>query len=160
MHNNYGFSLYELMVVIAICAIITAFATPAAINWRNKAKMNDAVSMLRSDLEMAKITALRENNFVVVSFSADSYLIFVDDGAGGVGAGNWSHDPGEKRIRNKQIPAGVSVDLGNTNFEGDQITRFDGRGRLDEKGIVTLTSANGIQRELNMNNRFGRIDIN
>ena len=160
MHNKYGFSLYELMIVIAICAIITAFAIPATINWRTKAKMNDAVSMLRSDLEMAKITALRENNFVVVSFSADSYLIFVDNGVGGVGAGNWSYDPGEKRLRNKQMPAGVSIDLGNTNFEGDQATRFNGRGRLDEKGIVTLVNTNGTQRELNMNNRFGRIDIN
>jgi prepilin-type N-terminal cleavage/methylation domain-containing protein len=160
MHNKYGFSLYELMMVIAICAIITSIATPAIINWRDKAKMKDAVSMLRADLEMAKITAIRENNFVVVTFSADSYSIFVDNGAGGVGAGNWSYDPGEKRLRNKQMPAGVSVDLGNTNFEGDQTTRFNGRGRLDEKGAVTLTSTNGTQRELNMNNRFGRIDIN
>ena len=79
MHNKYGFSLYELIVVIAICAIITALATPATIKWRNEAKMDNAVSMLRSDLEMAKITARRENNFVVVTFSADSYLIFVDN---------------------------------------------------------------------------------
>lgn len=160
MHKKNGFSLYELMVVIAIIAIISAIATPSITSWLGKAKMNDAVNTLRADLEMAKITAIRENDFVVVTFSADSYSIFVDNGAGGVGAGNWVYDSGEKDLRNRQMPAGVRVDMGNTNFEGDQATRFNGRGRLDEKGKVTLISTNGAQKEINMNNRFGRIDIN
>ena len=47
MHNKYGFSIYELMVVIAIIAFISAIATPSIVGWRSKAKMKDAVSMLR-----------------------------------------------------------------------------------------------------------------
>jgi len=160
MRNKYGFTISELMVVIAIVGIISAVAIPSLLNWRGEARLNDAVSMVRTDLEMAKITAIQENNFVVVAFSAGSYLIFVDNGAGGAGAANWSYESGEKRLRNRRLPAGIRVDLSNTNFEGGPTTRFNGRGRLDKKGVVTLTSSNGSKRELSLNNRFGRIDIN
>ena len=162
MQNKFGFSLLELTVVIAVGAIISAIATPSVINWRGKAKMREAISTLRGDLEMAKVRAIRENDFVVVSFSENSYLIFVDSGdAGGSGAHNLSHNSGEKRLRKRQLPAGVRIDLGQTTFPGD-ITQFTGRGRIDttKTGKVVLLSSNGIQREIKMENRFGRIDIN
>jgi len=162
MRNKFGFSLMELTVVIAVGAIISAIAAPSVINWRGKAKMREAISSLRGDLEMAKVRAIQENDFVVVAFSENSYLIFVDGGdAGGAGAHNLSHNSGEKRLRRRQLPAGVRIDLGQTTFPGD-ITQFTGRGRIDttRTGKVVLVSSSGIQREIRMENRFGRIDIN
>jgi prepilin-type N-terminal cleavage/methylation domain-containing protein len=162
MRNKFGFSLIELTVVIAVGAIISAIAVPSVINWRGKAKMREAISTLRSDLEMAKVRAIRENDFVVVAFSENSYLIFVDSGdAGGSGRHNLIHNSGEKRLGRRQLPAGVRIDLSQTTFPGD-ITQFTGRGRIDTTmtGKVVLISSNGILREILMENRFGRIDIN
>jgi prepilin-type N-terminal cleavage/methylation domain-containing protein len=163
MRNKFGFSLMELTVVIAVGAIISAIAVPSVINWRGKAKMREAISTLRNDLELAKVRAIQENDFVVIKFSENSYLIFVDSGdAGGAGKHNWSHNSGEKRLRRRQLPSGVRIDLAQTSFNGGNITRFTGRGRIDTEkmGKVVLVSSNGIQREIIMNNRFGRIDIN
>ena len=66
MRNNFGFTLIELLVIIAILAVLSSIGTPAFLKWRSDSKLRDAVSSLRGDLEMAKLRAMRENEFVVV----------------------------------------------------------------------------------------------
>jgi len=159
MRNKSGFTLMELMVVIAILAIISALGVPSFINWRNEAKLRDAVSLLRGDMEMAKLRAVRENDFVAVLFNANGYTVFVDDGAGGGGRGNWASDGTEQVLQNRQMPAGVTIDVADSDMFANDRTRFNGRGRIGNQGVVTLNAA-GSQRELDMDNRFGRITIN
>ena len=69
MKNNAGFSLLELMIVLAVFAILSSIAVPSFLSWRSEAKLKGAASMIRGDIEMARSRAIRENNFVVVSFS-------------------------------------------------------------------------------------------
>jgi prepilin-type N-terminal cleavage/methylation domain-containing protein len=157
MRNNSGFSLHELMVVIGIFAIILSIGAPSFLKWRSEAKIKEAVSALRGDLEMAKLRAVRENEFVVVQFNANSYIIFIDDGAGGVGPGNWILDVGETRLRNRPMPAGVNIDLTKTTFTDFQ-TRFNGRGRIANTGYVTIVNSKGIQKKIDTN-RFGLITV-
>jgi type IV fimbrial biogenesis protein FimT len=160
MRNNIGFTLIELLVIIAIIAVLSSLGTPAFLQWRSDAKLRDAVSSLRGDLEMAKLRAMRENEFVTVLFNTGNYLIFIDDGAGAGGvAENWNQDGDEKILRNRQMPAGVRIDLGNPTFE-DKRTRFNGRGRIGNQGVVKIVNKAGDQRTIDMNNRFGRITVN
>jgi type IV fimbrial biogenesis protein FimT len=159
MNNKSGFTLMELMVVIALLAIISAIGAPSFINWRNEAKLRDAVSLLRGDIEMAKLRAVRENDFVAVVFNANGYTVFVDDGAGGGVRGNWASDGTEQGLRNRQLPAGVTIDVADASMFANDRTRFNGRGRIGNQGVVTFNAA-GRQRTLDMNNRFGRITIN
>ena len=158
MENKKGFSLMELMVVLAILAVIAALGVPSLIGWRSDAKLREAVSQLRGDLEMAKLRAVRENDFVAVLLNADDYMVFIDDGAGGGGRGDYTANGSEEILRNRQMPAGVRID--NTTFAGGDRTRFNGRGRLEVQGIVTIVNSAGRQRQIDMNNRFGRITIN
>jgi type IV fimbrial biogenesis protein FimT len=160
MRNNSGFTLIELLVIIAIIAVLSSLGTPAFLQWRSDAKLKDAVISLRGDLEMAKLRAMRENEFVAVLFNTGSYLIFIDDGAGAGGvAENWICDGDENFLRNRQLPAGVSIDLVNTTFTSNR-TRFNGRGHIGNQGIVTIVNTAGNQKILDMNNRFCRITIN
>jgi type IV fimbrial biogenesis protein FimT len=160
MRNNFGFSIIELLVIVAIIAILSAIGTPAFFQWRGDAKLRDAVSSLRGDLEMAKLRAMRENEFVAVLFNTDNYLVFIDDGAGAGGvAENYNRDGDEKILRNRQMPAGVRIDLGNTTFADDR-TRFNGRGRIANQGKVKIVNKAGNQRTIDMNNRFGRVTVN
>ena len=157
MRNKSGFTIMELMVVIAILAVISALGLPGFVGWRNDAKLRDAVSLLRGDMEMAKLRAVREDDFVAILFNANGYTVFVDDGAG-VDRGDWEIDPNEQVLQNRQMPAGVTIDVADSDMFDDDRTRFNGRGRIGNLGIVTLNAANR-RRELDMKNRFGRITI-
>ena len=151
--NNSGFSFYELMVVIAIMAVVAAFAIPSMIGEREETKLRGAVNNLKGDLNIAKMKTVKENVPVVVQFYEDHYEIFHDDDS------DWILDSGEHRIQNRQLPAGVSINLGAPNFFNDERTRFNNRGTTDNSGSVMLVNSNGDQQTLELN-RLGHIDIN
>jgi type IV fimbrial biogenesis protein FimT len=133
MKKPNGFTVYELLTVIAIIAVLTAIATPNIISWRTEAKLRGALNNLRADLQMAKLRALREKAIVAVVFTADGYTIFLDNGAN---PGDWSLDADESILRNRQLPAGVTIVLPTTFDDPNNRTRFNGRGLPDP---ATLT---------------------
>lgn len=69
--KNAGFTLIEVLIVIAIIGIASAFAIPTFLNvlpnWRAKAAATD----LFSNLQLAKLTAIRKGTNCVVTFSGD-----------------------------------------------------------------------------------------
>ena len=83
MRNNKGLTIFEVLVVIGILAIVSAFVVPGIVNWRSDVKIRGAANNLKGDLEMAKARAIRENNWVSVMFNAKGYTVFIDNGAGG-----------------------------------------------------------------------------
>ena len=159
MRNNSGFTILELMIVLALFAILTSFAVPSFLTWRSEAKLKSAASMIRGDLEMARSQAMRENSFVAVSFNTTNYVVFVDDGAGAGDSGDYIRHADERLLRSRQLPAGVTIDLVKTDFEDDQ-TRFNGRGRIGRTGKVIIVNSSGVERTIDANNRFGRITVN
>jgi type IV fimbrial biogenesis protein FimT len=159
-----GFTIYELLTAIGIIGILAIIAVPNMISWRSEVKLRGASNNLRGDLQLAKLSALREKDIVAVIFTANSYHIFFDSGAGG-NAGNWNLDADEVLIRNRQLPAGVSIALPTTLDAPNNRTRFDGRGLPDPAtlsgggltGTVTLQNSSGSQMPLTIN-RLGRIN--
>ena len=159
MRNTSGFTMIELIVVIAILAIMASFAVPSLYSWRSEAKLKSAVSLIRGDLEMAKSRAMRENNFVAILYNETSYLIFIDDGTGGGDPGDYVRHNDERLLRNRQLPAGVTIELAATTF-ADNRTRFNGRGYIGNQGLLTIVNSSGAQKQVVANNRFGRITVN
>jgi len=144
MKKESGFTLFELLTVIAIVGIVTAIATPSFLRSRANAKLKGAVSNLRGDLEKAKLRAIREHAFVVVLFSVDGYIVFVDNGSGGGTADDWTRNGSESILANRRIPAGVAIDLANTTFTNNR-TRFNYRGLpniIATEVVVILDSVN------------------
>jgi type IV fimbrial biogenesis protein FimT len=135
MNKDSGFTAFEVAVALAIVAVIAAFATPPYLKWLRSYKLRGATTNLIADLEMAKIRAIRENAFVAVQFAADNYTIFVDNGEGGGTAGDWARNGAERLIRNKDMPAGITIDLANLTFANDR-TRFNGRGLPPDVSIA------------------------
>lgn len=148
-----GFSLFELLVVVAIMAVASTIVIPQIIGWRSNAKLRGAADNLKSDLEMAKIRAVRENAFVTIRFdtAANSYDVFVDNG---VNPGDYLLDPDEQKLRDRKFPAGVT--LVNTTFTNDR-TRFSSRGRADN-GTAVLVNSKGEKREVIIST-VGRIHV-
>jgi type IV fimbrial biogenesis protein FimT len=142
MKKEAGFSIFELLIVLAVVAVVSAIVTPNIISWRNNAKFRGAVENLRGDLQMAKVKAVKENEIVTVFFNPTGYKVILDK------ANYWNHDPDEPVLRNRQLPTGVSIDLADTDFGsvGDK-TRFNSRGN-SVAGHAVLKDGNGAQKKI------------
>lgn len=154
-HNESGFSLIELMVVVALIAITAALALPNMFGQRADAKLQGAINNLKGDLNVAKSMAVRENANVVILFEADGYQVFVDNGAT-----DWVWESGNERLlRNRRLPAGVSIDLAATDLDTDR-TRFNERGlpHPDYLGTIVVVDGSGGQGQIQMN-RLGRLTV-
>ena len=139
MRKNAGFTLIELMVVIAIVAILTAIAIPNFINWRRNAQMRASADELLSAVQLTKLRAVKERTNCVVFFSTanDSYVAFVDNGAGGGVADNEVRDGTEAIIKQGILPG--TVDLYSASFSGGvPRLRFAGNGLPNRFGSVRL----------------------
>ena len=147
MKKSAGFSIFELLIVIAVIAVVSAIVTPNIISWRNNAKLRGAADNLRGDLQMSKARAVRERAPVTVTFAATNYQVTYTDKNGNT-----------RTLRNRKLPAGVRVDLDNTGFGamGDK-TQFNGRG-IPVAGTARLVNTKGDQKSIVVST-LGRIRI-
>jgi prepilin-type N-terminal cleavage/methylation domain-containing protein len=113
MRKESGFSLMELMTVIGIVAILATIAVPSLIAWRHNSQVRRAALDVYSYLQKAKAEAARRNDTITVTFSANDYVIYVDDG-------DWNYQAGEEIAG--PIPwsnyAGVSLDTAEGGGDG------------------------------------------
>lgn len=142
----------ELLMVLAVIAVVSAITVPNIISWRNAAKLRGAAGNLKGDLEMAKVNAIKHNNFVAVKFNANAYEVFVDT------SGDGARDAGEALLKNRSLPAGVVFDFTHPEwtFAGN-VTKFNGRGTADN-GTAILTNVQGQERLIRIST-FGRIQV-
>jgi len=74
-----GFTLVELMVVIAIMAIITSISVPLYLIYIPKARLNGATRMVMVDLMAARMKAVKLNARTQVFFINDHQYVISDD---------------------------------------------------------------------------------
>jgi prepilin-type N-terminal cleavage/methylation domain-containing protein len=78
-HN--GFSLVELLIVIAIVAIIGGIAAFSWQRYVNNANLRTAAREIVSDIEQYRAKAISENRIYIIKFFPDSnsyYIIYAD----------------------------------------------------------------------------------
>lgn len=64
-----GFTLIELMVTIAVAAVVLSIVVPSFGSMIDRSRLRNAAEQLRSDLAVARSEALRRGRPVVVSFT-------------------------------------------------------------------------------------------
>lgn len=70
MRKNSGFTLLELIVVIAIVGILTAIAVPGFFAYLPNYRLNSAARDLYSNLHLAKMAAIKANGTCTVTYNA------------------------------------------------------------------------------------------
>ncbi|MBT8346004.1 MAG: GspH/FimT family pseudopilin [Desulfofustis sp.] len=133
-----GFTLYELMVVLAILAIVATIGTVSLLGVRERSRLSGLANTIKSDINRGKIIAARNKGYVVLQVSEGYYDLFVDNGAGGATAGNWQREGGEVRISRREIAPSIAL---TTNFPGDHL-RLRSSGRI-RPGTFTLAHRSG-----------------
>ena len=68
MQKKAGFSMIELMIVLGIIALLSAIITPNILSWLRNQGLRSAVSELQGNLQLAKLSAIRQNQSCDVNF--------------------------------------------------------------------------------------------
>ena len=134
MQKNSGFTLYELLAVIGIVAVLSMIAIPNIISWLPKYRLGSAARNLLSAMQYARLAAVKENVDIFVRFDPpnDIYMLFPDYN------GDEIQDGDEPTLRRGNMPGGVS--LKETNFKDDSF-KFDSRGLASVTGgTISLTN--------------------
>ena len=165
-HRQAGFTMVELMIVIAVIAILTAIAVPNIINSLPNYRLKAAARDMYSNFQKAKMEAVKRNVTVVLDFvpASNMYEMFVDDGAGGGNANNLTRDGSETLLGTFGMPNDVT--LSSASFSGGtQKSGFNNRGlpASGQGNVVllnnnsryykaTLSSAGNIKLEMSSDN--------
>ena len=80
-----GFTLIELIIVIAVVGVTSALAAPGIADWMDTYRLKKASRQLATDLQFSRMRAISEKREYSVSFDADNkrYTLFKGNNAAG-----------------------------------------------------------------------------
>ena len=152
MRKNTGFTLMELMVAIAIIAIAASIAIPNIVGWLPTHRLASASRAILSDLQQARLRAVKENTSVTVQFDTgnERYNVFWDNGEGGGSPGDGLQNGTERIFKSEAMPASINLD--STTFADNSVC-FSNRGLPNPalSGTVTILNSQNINRQIVVN---------
>lgn len=74
-HHSQGFTLIEILVVIAMIGILSAIAAPSFLSYLNRAKVNGALTQVKGALQEAQREAIRKSRTCTVTLDATNYKV-------------------------------------------------------------------------------------
>ena len=151
-NRHQGLTLVELLVTIALVAIVTAFAVPNFSTFIRDGRTTADFNRLLGDITFARSEAVTRGSFVSLCPSqnftscngvnwSDGWIAFVDDGAGSGTAGNRSRDGSEFILRVGESTRG-KVSITATNFTApdpdNSAVLFSPDGKIENGQVANI----------------------
>ncbi len=157
MNQKKGFSLVELMVVIAIIGIIAAISSLNLVTGLPKYRLKRASRDITSRLRQARSTAIKTNATVVIQFDTGRHSYSIDNKLYPATDGNTNN------ALSSYYGSGLSFDRGSytsgnsVTFPGERVT-FNSRGISPSLGSIYLSNNQGDVNKIAIS-RAGRIRL-
>ncbi len=166
--DNRGITLIELVVVLSLLAIIAGLAYPAVNKWIPNYRLKAASRELYSNLQKAKMEAIKRNRYVAITFNVPisgatyDYIVYVDNNS------NLQYDPGETILSRVRLPTSGGISISTNTFinngNGRKTLAFNPRGLPENAahnpGVGTITLSNSLNRTHSITiSMFGRIRL-
>ena len=130
MRKNSGFTLTEMMVTIAVIAILASLAVPNFIGWLPNYRLRSGAEDIQSTLQLARVTAIKRNATATVSFD--------------IANETYQASVGGQTFRSGKMPAGINIF--SATFGSGTFVQFDSRG-------IAINNTDG---SANLVNNLGR----
>lgn len=149
--NSQGFTLIEILVIVAIIGILTAIATPSFFSLLSRKRVDDALTKVQGSLQEAQTEAIRKSRTCTVSVPEGNNVTLTSspedvDGDGVLDAGE---DTNNNAVLDKNtclITGNRTLDevaiASNLPLASKQIT-FSFRGNTVNSGTVVLSKSDG-----------------
>lgn len=106
MNKQHGFTLLELMVTVAVAAIIVTIAVPSFSAMLDRHRLEAAAGELKLNLQLARSQAIKHNGKIQVTFHVAS------------GGSNWRYGLSDLSDPNACNPAAASMDSSGCTIDG------------------------------------------
>lgn len=101
--HRQGFTLMEMMIGIALIGILTVVAVPNIALFSSGYKLRGAAREVATDLQYARLLAVKENRDIRVDFSTNSYQVVRVSGGTVVKSRSFSSDYSNVTLTNVSI---------------------------------------------------------
>lgn len=145
MLRSKGFTIIELMVTIAVLAILITIALPGFESMIDKRRIIGAAESIYSDLQLARSESVKRSRNVLVSVTTNA--------SGSCTGWSVTVSEGSDQLANTCGDAFPHITL-TTNYSAKT---FNGiRGTVGAGGTLTITSSRGLEIRIVLS-RFGRV---
>lgn len=148
--HQQGLSLIEILIVIAIVSVVMMVSAPGVVKMQRQLAIKGATENIYFFLQLAKSTAIRQSNDIVVDANVDAdgkwCLGLTDAGdCDCVTVNSCQVDNVEQVIRSDDFP---KITLQNINFDLNDQATFDGVRGMSSSGAASaeLTDASNVVR--------------